>query len=173
MEQKRKSGGKSENSEIPIPNPIVNDAQIHKDNADRLAQMSRDEIESERQELLARLDPSMLEFIRKRRYGKTSDTGVQSETKPKQVKFDPKPIYKTETGSEVKVPLEKVDKNWVNFENVEPDKLEWMQDVKLREIQGEVKIRVDFDGNVMNPLSEVSWREGLHHHGDDEQLPGG
>ena len=38
--------------------------------------------------------------------------------------------------------------------------------------QGEVKIRVDFDGNIVNPLSDVSWREGLHHHGEDEQLPG-
>ena len=35
-----------------------------------------------------------------------------------------------------------------------------------------MKIRVDFQGEVINPLSEVSWRQGLHHHGEDEQLPG-
>ena len=74
----------------------------------------------------------MLEFIRKRRYGKKTDS---AESDPKQVKFDPKPTYKTETGSEVQIPLQNVSKKWVNFENVEPDKLEWMQDVKLRNIQ--------------------------------------
>ena len=25
---------------------------------------------------------------------------------------------------------------------------------------------------MINPLSQVSWREGLHHHGEDEQLAG-
>ena len=59
MEQKRekvKNGGQLP-VPLPVQNQIVKDDQINKDNADRLAQMSRDEIEAERQELLARLDP--------------------------------------------------------------------------------------------------------------------
>ena len=58
------------------------------------------------------------------------------------------------------------------MDNVEPDKLEWMQDIKIRKIEGEVKIRFDLQGEIVNPTKEISWREGLHHHGEDEQLAG-
>ena len=111
----------------------------------------------------------MLEFIRKKRSAQKPQT---YPTEAKKVKFLPETTFKTDLGTEVQIPIEKVEENWVNFENVEPEKLEWMQDIKLRDIQGEVKLRVDFEGEVVNPLAEISWREGLHHHGEDEQLPG-
>ena len=87
--------------------------------------MSADEVESERQELLARLDPSMIEFIRKRRY-KMNKTETESKT-AKLIDDPSNKTYKTEHGTNVKLPLKNINKKWVNFQNVEPDKLEWMQ----------------------------------------------
>ena len=106
-----------------------------------------DEIEEERKQLLAKLDPSMLEFIRKRRY-----QGSASEREGSKVKLIENSIFKTEHGTDVKVPLEKIDRKWVNFGHVEPEKLEWMQDIEIREIKGDVKVRVDFNGHVVNPI---------------------
>jgi len=51
---------------------------------------------------------SALEFNHKRRFerrnGKKTDS---AESEPKQVKLDPKPTYKTETGSEVQIVMRK------------------------------------------------------------------
>jgi hypothetical protein len=113
----------------------------------------------------------MLEFIRKRRYAKTQSDSHTIATS-KQAKLIPNQVFRTETGSEVTLPtgmsnfiesnIDKIDEKWKQFARVEPDKLEWMQNVKVRNIQGEVKIRVDFDGIVVNPLSDISWRKERH-----------
>ena len=76
--------------------------------------MSLDDIQRERDELLAKLDPTMIEFIRKRK------TNSQPKAQPV------KKIYQTESGNEVKLPVE-TKSNWLNMKEVEPDKLEWMQ----------------------------------------------
>ena len=106
-----------------------------------------EEIEEERKQLLAKLDPSMLDFIRKRRYqGRTPDK------EGAKVKLLEETTFKTEHGTDVKVPLRGVDQKWVNFGHVEPEKLEWMQDIEIKEIKGDVKVRVDFNGEVVNPV---------------------
>ena len=75
-------------------------------------------------ELLARLDPSMLEFIRKRRYVKGhSDSNAISNSK--QAKLIPNQVFRTETGSEVTLPsgmsnfiernIDKIDEKWKEF----------------------------------------------------------
>jgi len=57
-EKQVKNGGQLP-APLPVQNPIVKDDQINKDNADRLAQMSRTKSEAERQEeVLARLVPT-------------------------------------------------------------------------------------------------------------------
>ena len=106
-----------------------------------------EEIEEERKQLLAKLDPSMLDFIRKRRYqGRTSDK------EGAKVKLLEETTFRTEHGTDVKVPLKGVDQKWVNLGHVEPEKLEWMQDIEIKEIKGDVKVRVDFNGEVVNPV---------------------
>ena len=117
--------------------------KISAENAERLAQMSLAEIEEQRAQLLAKLDPKMVEFIRKRR-------------KPP-VKAEPaKKVYQTETGNEVKLPIE-TKSNWLNMKQVEPDKLEWMQEVKTRELRGDVKIRVDFQVHKNSKLGTLKY----------------
>ena len=123
-------------------NKTVDHDKISAENAERLAQMSLAEIEEQRAQLLAKLDPKMIEFIRKRR-------------KPP-VKAEPaKKVYQTETGNEVKLPIE-TKSNWLNMKQVEPDKLEWMQEVKTRELRGDVKIRVDFQVNAVTILCSIN-----------------
>ena len=106
-----------------------------------------DEIEEERRQLVAKLDPSMLEFIKNRRCQRSS-----SEKEGSKVKSLAESSYKTDRGADVRIPLEKFDKKWLNFSHVEPEKLEWMQDVEIKEIKGDVKVRVDFNGDVVNPI---------------------
>lgn len=139
--------------------------KIHLENSRRLAELSTGEIEAQRNELISKMDPKLLDFIRKRK------NPTESNPKPKEEPEPEKKIYKTEAGSDVKVPIKK-NVGWVNMDNVEPDKLEWMQDIQIRNIEGEVKMRFDLQGEIMNPTKEISWREGLHHHGEDEQLAG-
>ena len=92
----------------------VDHQKISAENAQRLSRMSLDDIQRERDELLAKLDPTMIEFIRKRK------TNSQPKAQPV------KKIYQTESGNEVKLPVE-TKSNWLNMKEVEPDKLEWMQ----------------------------------------------
>jgi len=163
-ERKKKQGGVSESRPPPRPIPVrslVEDEKIGHENAERLAkvnffiivilcdkfQLSIAEIEEEREQLLTRLDPSMLEFIRKRRY-----QGSSSEKEGPKVKLLEQSCFKTERGADVRVPLENVDRKWLNFGHVEPEKLEWMQDIEIKEIKGDVKVRVDFNGDVVNPI---------------------
>lgn len=149
-ERKKKQGGTSESRPPPRLIPVrslVEDEKIGHENAERLAKLSMDEIEEERKQLLAKLDPSMLEFIRKRRY-----QGSLSEKEGSKVKLLENSSFKTEHGADVRIPLEKVDNKWLNFAHVEPEKLEWMQDIEIKEIKGDVKVRVDFNGDVVNPI---------------------
>ena len=139
--------------------------KIDIENANRLAQMSAEEIERERREVLDKIDPKILEFLRKRK----SESKIE-EVDKKSSKNDPI-AFQTETGNAIKLPI-KVEKNWLNMNEVEADKLEWMQDIKPRKLTGEIKIRVDLKGEVVNPMKDISWREGLHHHGEDEELAG-
>jgi hypothetical protein len=149
-ERKKKQGGISESRPPPRLIPVrslIEDEKIGLENAERLAKLSMDEIEEERKQLLAKLDPSMLEFIRKRRY-----QGSSSDKEGPEVKLLENSSFKTEHGADVRIPLEKVDDKWLNFAHVEPEKLEWMQDVEIKEVKGDVKVRVDFNGDVVNPI---------------------
>ena len=58
---------------------------------------STEEIEAERNEIISKLDPKLLDFIRKRK------NPTETNPKPKEEPQPEKKIYKTETGSDVKV----------------------------------------------------------------------
>ena len=76
--------------------------KIHLENSRRLAELSTEEIEAERNEIISKLDPKLLDFIRKRK------NPTQTNPKPNQPKDEPEPekkIYKTEMGADVKVSL--------------------------------------------------------------------
>ncbi|MCL4127123.1 UNVERIFIED_CONTAM: hypothetical protein GTU68_063653, partial [Idotea baltica] len=71
--------------------------------------------------------------------------------------------------SELPIPPEEA-KKWVNMKKVELDKLKWMTDVPepkpLKGKEGFVA-RFSFNGDLLPYDSDVSWREGLHHHGEE------
>ena len=92
-----------DNDPMDISNPKNQDEdlkKIHLENSRRLAELSTEEIEAERNEIISKLDPKLLDFIRKRK------NPTQTNPKPNQPKDEPEPekkIYKTEMGADVKV----------------------------------------------------------------------
>ena len=73
-------------------------------------------------------------------------------------------------------------KEWMNMNVVEPDKLEWMDELPSieegRKIDEKDKpfhakqARFDFDGTPLDPDVEVSTKKGLHHHGNQPYAAG-
>ena len=92
-----------DNDPMDISNPKNQDEdlkKIHLENSRRLAELSTEEIEAERNEIISKLDPKLLDFIRKRK------NPTQTNPKSNQPKDEPEPekkIYKTEMGADVKV----------------------------------------------------------------------
>ena len=94
--------GSDDPMDISNPNEDEDLKKIHLENSRRLAELSTEEIEAERNEIISKLDPKLLDFIRKRK------NPTQTNPKPNQPKDEPEPekkIYKTEMGADVKVSL--------------------------------------------------------------------
>lgn len=67
------------------------------------------------------------------------------------------------------IPLEDA-KKWVHMDKVDVDKLRWMSDMPppkpLKDNEGHVA-RFSFEGDLLPYDSDISYRAGLHHHGDE------
>ncbi|XP_059621137.1 RNA polymerase II-associated protein 1 [Phlebotomus argentipes] len=147
---------------------------IHEENIRTLSQMSKEEIEEEREKLMRTIDPKLLDFIRSKRQ------------KPEPMEVDEISVPSTSAESKDRMEVPDVDilqsderKNWVNFDKFEADKFQWMQNVpknipKLK--PGETfEARFDWKG-ILLPYVEkdensTDNRE-LYLHGEDPFRPG-
>lgn len=147
---------------------------IHTENVKKLKQMSQEEILKEREELMKNMDPSLIEFLKSRREAAaTSSTSVPMETQPSTrpavdpEKFPALSILKTEEA-----------KNWLHFDVLEYEKLEWTKDIdeSLNSIKPGEKYEARFDWKgVLLPFKEnqssTDNRE-LYMHGEEPHRPG-
>lgn len=144
--------------------------KIHQQNLAVLSGMSKTDLEKEREQILQTIDPSVLDFIKKIRQNKPKPTT--------EVHFEPSVPAPT---APVPVPeLAKVAQaeNWLNFDQIEDDKMQWMQDVTVEvpvPKDGEAyEARFDWKGTLL-PFSDadqqVDNRE-LYLHGDEPHRPG-
>uniref|UniRef100_A0A182YAE1 RNA polymerase II-associated protein 1 C-terminal domain-containing protein n=1 Tax=Anopheles stephensi TaxID=30069 RepID=A0A182YAE1_ANOST len=152
---------------------------IHNENLRKLNQMSVEEISKERNHLLSTLDPKLVKFLKAR---KKPNTAVRNE-----------PLHErhgTESGkcsnpdilpAGMEVLKEKGSEQWINFDVLEPEKLEWTKDIErsVKELKpGEsYEARFDWKG-VLQPYvaatshpQQTDDRE-LYLHGEDAQRPG-
>ncbi len=144
--------------------------RIHAENLELLSKMSKEEILNEQKKLLDVLDPKIISFIRKRG-AKVSDTkAVKQSIDVNMDSIEEKPI-------KPKVKFEDIDlkaaKKWSHMDKIEYEKLEWMSEIPARDINSQYSTaRFDFNGNLLNQTENVSYKLGLHHHGNEPDLAG-
>ena len=139
--------------------------QIHRENMEKLSQMSPDEILQEQQKLIEHLDPKILAFIRKRNKNESDSQqphqfGKDSTTEEK-LTLDKEEILND-------MPI-KPNKKWLNMDKIEYEKLEWMikpkNILKKMDTNESASARFDFMGNLISPEEDVPVTKALHHHG--------
>uniref|UniRef100_A0A182LTT9 RNA polymerase II-associated protein 1 N-terminal domain-containing protein n=1 Tax=Anopheles culicifacies TaxID=139723 RepID=A0A182LTT9_9DIPT len=153
--------------------------EIHNENMRKLNQMSIEEINKERNHLLNTLDPKLLEFLKARKKPGTSVPGPLPGNQPGS--DDGKRFSNPEllpVGMEVL--KEKGSEQWINFDVLEPEKLEWTKDIErsVKELKpGEsYEARFDWKGilqpYVADPNPQQADDRELYLHGEDAQRPG-
>ncbi|GCB69155.1 hypothetical protein scyTo_0013927 [Scyliorhinus torazame] len=166
--------------------------KIHEENVVRLQAMSKKEIEEERDNLLARLDPNLVAFLKSRKSGKSCSKGTKDELETSGAEKrheDKQRQSRSDTGSqasptkdepmeqkptEADIPL-KPEKGWVNMDDLEYEKLEWMKDLpkpRRRKTNKEMQARFSFHGDLIPPDVDLPTHLGLHHHGEQQEQAG-
>uniref|UniRef100_A0A336LKS0 CSON010847 protein n=1 Tax=Culicoides sonorensis TaxID=179676 RepID=A0A336LKS0_CULSO len=160
---------------------------IHRENVKKLESLSEEQIIKEREELLKKLDPSLIEFLKSKRNQTTSkENSVLNKTDDQKstVEMDVDPASSSSainTMSAIPVvdQITKNAQNWLHFDVLEPEKLEWTKNVEknIQELKpGEsFEARFDWKG-VLLPYSDaidsVNDNRELYLHGDEAHRPG-
>lgn len=140
-------------------------SKIHEENLEKLHKMSEEEILKEKENLLVSLDPKLIKFL-KSREPKKSEPKIS--TKPMKIADLPELELLKSEGSE----------NWLNFNVVESEKLEWMKDIRvqLEELEPgtEFEARFDWKGILLPFREKTIGTENpeLFLHGEDPDRAG-
>ncbi|XP_054282701.1 RNA polymerase II-associated protein 1 isoform X2 [Macrosteles quadrilineatus] len=131
--------------------------------------MTPAEIEEERNNLLANIDPSLVEFLKSRKsLQATQRIKRESQNQPSNSHaMDESEVVRQTAAAEL------VNK-FPHMDVVEPEKLKWMENVppsKPPPSGCPYNARFNFDGELL-PYCEEQTTEGLHHHGDEPERPG-
>ncbi|XP_072027596.1 RNA polymerase II-associated protein 1-like [Amphiura filiformis] len=75
---------------------------------------------------------------------------------------------------EPEAPPIEVKKEWVNMNKVESDKISWLKDMPKPSAKAKegYQARFDFNGMLVARDADIPVREGLHHHGEEQEVPG-
>ncbi|XP_018578046.1 RNA polymerase II-associated protein 1 isoform X2 [Anoplophora glabripennis] len=147
--------------------------QIHEENLEVIKSMPEAEILEEREKLIATLDPAIIAFLKSRR---------------KQEIFENRnPTIKEQNMAAQNVNIEEIEtpaelltqpsaEKWLNFNTIETNKLAWMKNVDIPNIDKskQFEARFDFEGWLL-PYSEPEINEKnriLYHHGEEPGRPG-
>lgn len=143
--------------------------QIHQQNINMLSGMSKEEVEQEREKILQSIDPSVLDFLKKMKAQKTAPV-------PAPVKPIPTPSRATPVIPELANRAQ--ENKWLNFQEIEDEKLEWMKDVSVEVSipkEGETyEARFDWKGTLLPFREEPTGEDNreLYLHGDEPHRPG-
>jgi hypothetical protein len=169
--------------------PQVASEQVHDDDNDRrINEMSQQELEDARQEIMSTLSPESIALLMKGLKHKNKETATPATTK-KKVSFE-QPV-------EEKDDLLQMKKQYFADVPTENDKLAWMDNrfltpaikkqeaQRLRELEHENpeveaseaekvyrKVRFDLQGRIIDPTNDIPRHKGLHHHGDEPDKAG-
>lgn len=155
-----------EKLKVSDPTPTdVTKSKIHEENLEKLHKMSEEEILKEKENLLVSLDPKLIKFLKSR------------EPKKVEPKIPASPM-KIADLPELELLKSEGSENWLNFNIIEPEKLEWMKDVrvKLEELEPgtEFEARFDWKGILLPFREKMIGTENpeLFLHGEDPDRAG-
>ncbi|XP_050083834.1 RNA polymerase II-associated protein 1 isoform X2 [Anopheles aquasalis] len=153
-------------------------SEIHQENLQKLQKMSEEEIQEEQNLLLSTLDPKLVEFLKARKKPTASSESNQLTGRSE---LDQK-IAQTEVlPAGMEVLQQEGSQQWINFNVLEPEKLEWTKDVErsVKQLKpGEsYEARFDWKGVLQPyvpeaPLGTDKDDRELYLHGEDAQRPG-
>ncbi|XP_066582769.1 RNA polymerase II-associated protein 1 isoform X2 [Prorops nasuta] len=163
-------------------------SEIHRSNIDKLSQMSKEDILQEKKKLEATLNPELKEFLRKKKIAKIvkldnseaekmdiKNINIKNKIKEEKMEDD---IDIIDTIIPSELVKEASKKGWLHMDNVESEKLKWMEDVKYDEkkelnANEPYNARFDFNGLLLPYKDEsLTIDKGLHHHGEEPDRPG-
>ncbi|KAH8547794.1 hypothetical protein BGW37DRAFT_461962 [Umbelopsis sp. PMI_123] len=151
---------------------------IHEENLNTINAMSEEEIAAARAQLMASMDPTLIEKLMKRKpMSERKDDMPAASQHVKKVQFS-NTIDTATDELEEDHPIALKKKYFQNVES-EPEKLAWMgigdQQDQLTDIptfsNEAAKLRFDFAGNIITDIS-VPVHKGLHHHGQNPNEAG-
>lgn len=175
--------------------------EIHKENLEKLNQMSKEDILEEKKKLEASLSPDLLKFLKERKNKKEKDKENKGKTvrflhenkiimnevpeKTEHTKQDDKdtPMDVDENKEIIPQPPREImeqakQKGWIHMDSLEPEKLKWMENLpstsKDQPASDEpYNARFDFNGMLLPYKDEsIPIEKGLHHHGEEPERPG-
>ncbi|XP_039752229.1 RNA polymerase II-associated protein 1 [Pararge aegeria] len=181
-----------ENPIIPIPLQSYilssNEAgDIHKENLNILTKMSEEDILQEQQKLLSSLDPKLVNFIRAKRRDTNSQQAIcnlqimegindsEMNVKDQKSKIETSSTKRNDYLWDNDVLSHSQVHNWLHFENLEKDKLEWIKGVEERRVESDepYEARFDFNGYLLPYTIEYTEKtKTLYHHGEEPHRPG-
>lgn len=140
--------------------------------------MTEEDILREKRKLESTLNPSLIEFIKRRRREKErSDSRIEEEKEKLEFRESSTEAKSEALPEMIKEILTEAKKNnWVHMDVVEKEKAKWMEDVgegKKVDFNEPYNARFDFNG-VLMPFNDdnITIDKGLHHHGDEPERPG-
>nr|XP_006816565.1 PREDICTED: RNA polymerase II-associated protein 1-like [Saccoglossus kowalevskii] len=152
--------------------------KIHKENLTKLSEMPEAEILAEQKQLKSMLDPNIVAFLASKKQKTTSSPSMDTsnaETTAKIPHGNEQVVEQTMSSPKSGTSPITSRKGWVHMDTVEKEKLEWMQEVpkpKTGEKKIGVQARFNLHGVIIARDSDISMREGLHHHGEEPEVPG-
>ncbi|XP_058056208.1 uncharacterized protein LOC131207605 [Anopheles bellator] len=153
--------------------------EIHNENMQKLQKMSEEEIRRERDLLLSSLDPKLVDFLKSRK--KQTTISATSSAVTSLMVEDKPPANLDSLAAGMEVLKEEGSDQWINFDVLEREKLEWTKDVErsVKQLKpGEsYEARFNWKGilqpYVIEPAAEGATDDReLYFHGDDAQRPG-
>lgn len=192
---------KSDPINLPPKSYIISSKEaddIHNENIKMLNKLSETEILNEQQKLLSELDPKIVEFIKAKRQSKISNYSpppstvkIESTREEMDTSESVLPDQNLESSgtNDNLVTTESFDSlwdndilthpelsNWLNFNSLENDKLEWMKGIKeSKKVKPDepFEARFDFKGYLLPYTMEYTEKtKTLFHHGDEQHRPG-
>ena len=146
---------------------------IHLGNVNILNSMSEEQIIKDRQELLQTLDPSIVEFLKRKKDSKPCAKAAPEMAAASSCAGFSRDVEMTE------LPLKDAPKELELLKKckIEREKMEWMRDLDDDETDTEqpnsFSARFDFNGKLMPfKADEIPVNVGLHHHGEEPNRPG-
>lgn len=173
QQQKKATDDEMETDEAASGSEVRN-VSVSDENLTILSGMSQEEILEERAQLLKKMDPKLVEFLRSKR--------KSTEPQPKPVSPQRVPVVATEDLPVLDFLNDEHANQWLNFDILEPEKLEWTRNIektfsKLK--PGDTyEARFDWKGFLLPYIEDdeasanVKDNRELYFHGESPERPG-